>query len=155
MKMKYRWLLLITPVLMADAHGEIDATVLKIKRISDGDTLVSTEDIRIRLWGIDTPERDQPYGDSATGALANMLDNQKLYLKTMDVDRYGRKVAVIYTADGDEVNLKMVCDGHAWWYERYASRASDYEQCQEDAQKNKRGLWAEENPLAPWDWRRK
>ena len=95
MKMKYRWLLLITPVLMADAYGEIDVTVLKIKRISDGDTLVSTEDIRIRLWGIDTPERDQPYGDSATGALANMLENQKLYLKTIDVDRYGRKVAII------------------------------------------------------------
>ena len=43
-------------------------------------------------------------------------------------NREGRKVAVIYTADGDEENLKMVCDGHAWWYERYASRASDYEQ---------------------------
>ena len=55
------------PVVLADAYAEIDAL-----RISDGDTLVS-EDIRIRLWGIDTPERDQPYGDSATGALA-MLD---------------------------------------------------------------------------------
>ena len=83
MKMKYGWLLLITPVLMADAFGEIDTTAFKLKRISNGDTLVSTEDTRIRLWGIDTPERDQPYGDSATGALANMLDNQKLYLKTI------------------------------------------------------------------------
>ena len=104
MKMKYRWLLLITPVFMADAYGEIDATAFKLKRISDGDTLVSTEDTRIRLWGIDTPERDQPYGDSATGALANMLDNQKLFLKTKDVDRYGREVAVIYNADGSKVS---------------------------------------------------
>jgi endonuclease YncB( thermonuclease family) len=58
-------------------------------------------------------------------------------------------------SDGDEVNLEMVCDGHAWWYERYAKKASDYKQCQEDAQKNKRGLWAEDDPVAPWDWRRR
>ena len=84
-----------------------------------------------------------------------MLNNQKLYLETKDVDRYGRTVGVIYTADGDEINLELVCDGHAWWYERYAKRATDYKQCQEAAQKNKRGLWAEEDPVAPWDWRRR
>ena len=107
-----------------------DAVQFKLKRILDGDTVVTTEDIRIRLWGIDTPERDQSYGSDATAALTEMLNNQKLYLETKDVDRYGRTVGVIYTADGDEINLEMVCDGHAWWYERYAKKASDYKQCQ-------------------------
>ena len=132
-----------------------DAIQFKLKRISDGDTVVTTEDIRIRLWGIDTPERDQRYGSDATEALTGMLHDQQLYLETKDVDRYGRAVGVIYIANGDEINLEMVCDGHAWWYERYAKRATDYEQCQSDARKNKRGLWAEEDPVAPWDWRRR
>ena len=137
---------------LAEVPG--DAVQFKLKRVSDGDTVVTTEDTRIRLWGIDTPERDQRYGSDATEALTVMLNNQRLYLETKDVDRYGRTVGVIYTDGGDEINLEMVCDGHAWWYKRYAKKATDYKQCQEAAQQNKRGLWAEEEPVAPWDWRR-
>ena len=152
--MKYLFLLCFAISASAVAEVPSDSVQFKLKRISDGDTVVTTEDTRIRLWGIDTPERDQSYGSDATEALTEMLNNQQLYLETKDVDRYGRTVGVIYTGVGVEVNLEMVCDGNAWWYERYAKRATDYEQCQEDAQKNKRGLWAEEDPIAPWDWRR-
>lgn len=150
-------LLLVCCLFFSPAFAEVPSDVVqfKLKRISDGDTVVTTEDTRIRLWGIDTPERDQRYGSNATAALTEMLNNQQLYLETKDVDRYGRTVGVIYTADGDEINRELVCGGHAWWYERYAKRATDYEQCQEAAQKNKRGLWAEEDPIAPWDWRRR
>ena len=153
--MKKRLLFPVIISLSAVAEVPSDAVQFNLKRISDGDTVVTTEDIRIRLWGIDTPERDQRYGSDATAALTEMLNNQQLYLETKDVDRYGRTVGVIYTADGDEINLEMVCDGHAWWYERYAKKATDYEQCQEAAQKNKRGLWADEEPMAPWVWRRR
>jgi endonuclease YncB( thermonuclease family) len=83
-----------------------------------------------------------------------MLNDQQLYFETKDVDRYGRTTGVIYTADGSDVNLEMVCDGNAWRYERYAKKASDCKQCQEDAQRNNRGLWANEDPLVPRDWRR-
>ena len=153
--MKKRLLFPVIISLSAVAEVPSDAVQFNLKRISDGDTVVTTEDIRIRLWGIDTPERDQRDGSDATEALTVMLNNQRLYLETKDVDRYGRTVGVIYTADGDEINLEMVCDGHAWWYERYAKKATDYEQCQEAAQKNKRGLWADEEPMAPWVWRRR
>ena len=149
--MKYIFLLCFAISASAVAEVPSDVVQFKLKRISDGDTVVTTEDIRIRLCGIDTPERDQRYGSDATEALTVMVNNQQLYLETKDVDRYGRTVGVIYTADGDEINLEMVCDGNAWWYERYAKRATDYEQCQEDAQKKKRGLWVDEEPLAPWD----
>ena len=152
--MKYIFLLCFAISASAVAEVPSDAVQFKLKRISDGDTVVTTENTRIRLWGIDTPEREQSHGADATAALTEMLHDQQLYLESKDVDRYGRTVGVIYTADGDEVNLEMVCDGHAWWYERYANKASDYKQCQDDAQKNKRGLWAEEEPVAPWDWRR-
>ena len=153
--MKKRLLFPIIISLSAVAEVPNDAVQFKLKRISDGDTVVTTEDTRIRLWGIDTPERDQQHGTDATEALTEMLNNQRLYLETKDVDRYGRTVGVIYTDGGDEINLEMVCDGRAWWYERYAKKATDYKQCQEDAQQNKRGLWAEEEPIAPWDWRRR
>lgn len=149
--------ILIAIILSFSVSAEVPsgAVQFSLKRISDGDTIVTTGDTRIRLWGIDTPERNQLYGSDATAALTEMLNNQQLYFETKDVDRYGRTVGVIYTADGDEINLELVCDGHAWWYERYAKRATDYEQCQEDARKHQRGLWAEEDPVAPWDWRRR
>ena len=153
--MKRSILIAITLSLSVSAEVPSGAVQFSLKRISDGDTIVTTGDTRIRLWGIDTPERNQLYGSDATDALTEMLNNQQLYLETKDVDRYGRTVGVIYTADGDEINLEMVCDGHAWWYERYAKKATDYKQCQKEAKKNKRGLWAEEDPVAPWDWRRR
>ena len=152
-----KYLLALCTGLSLSVFAEVpsDAVQFKLKRISDGDTVVTTEDTRIRLWGIDTPEREQPYGADATEALTVMLHNQQLYLETKDIDRYGRTVGVIYTDDGDEINFEMVCGGNAWWYERYAKKATAYKQCQEDAQKNKRGLWAEEDPVAPWEWRRR
>lgn len=152
-KLNHRWLSMLTPILMTNVYGETDATPIKLKHVSDGDTIVTSDDTRIRLWGIDTPERNQQYGSHATAALTEKLHEQQLYLETKDVDRYGRTVGVIYTAHGDEVNLDMVCEGHAWWYQRYAEMAINYKQCQEDAQRDKRGLWAEESPVAPWDWR--
>ena len=147
--MKYLFLLCFAISASAVAEVPSDSVQFKLKRISDGDTVVTTEHTRIRLWGIDTAERDQSYGSDATEALTEMLNSQRLYLETKDVDRYGRTVGVIYTANGDEVNLEMVCDGPAWWYERYVKRASDYKQCQQPAQKSKRGLWADESPAAP------
>ena len=93
--MKYLFLLCFAISLSAIAAVPSDAVQFKLKRISDGDTVVTTEDTRIRLWGIDTPERDQQHGTDATEALTEMLHNQQLYLETKDVDRYGRTVGVI------------------------------------------------------------
>jgi len=151
---KYLFVLCVGMSLSAIAEVPSDAVQFKLKRISDGDTVVTTEDTRIHFWGIDTPERDQSYGSDATEALTVMLNDQQLYFETKDVDRYGRTAGVLCTADGSDVNLEMVCDGNAWRYERYAKKASDYKQCQEDAQRNNRGLWANEDPVAPRDWRR-
>ena len=84
--MKYIFLLCFAISASAVAEVPSDAVQFKLKRISDGDTVVTTEDTRIRLWGIDTPERNQRYGSDATAALTQMLNNQQLYLETKDVD---------------------------------------------------------------------
>lgn len=131
------------------------ATEFDLKRVIDGDTVVASDETRIRLWGIDTPERNQPHGKSSTKALESLLEGKRLYLEIKDVDRYGRTIGVIHIDDGDSINLLMVCYGQAWWYERYAKQASDYRSCQEAAQTKRLGLWQKDNPTAPWNWRRK
>ncbi|MDA7583902.1 thermonuclease family protein [Luminiphilus sp.] len=136
--------------------GEVPASAQKhtLKRIIDGDTVELTDGTRIRLHGIDTPERDQPYGKQATRQLDGLL-GRTVYVEKKDIDRYGRVVAVLWSADGTNVNAAMVCGGHAWWYERYARFDSELRDCQSEAQKAMLGLWAKEGAVAPWDWRKR
>ena len=140
--------------LNAAAEPLQNTTRIAIKRVYDGDTIVTSANERVRLWGIDTPEKDQPYGTKATATLQHLLSSDRLLLETKDVDRYGRTIGIIYTGDGLEVNLEMVCLGMGWWYQRYAKNASRYKICQQKAQKSNVGLWNRQNPIAPWDWRR-
>ena len=90
-----------------------EAKWVKVDRVVDGDTIVLMDKTRVRLHGIDTPERDQPYGNQATRALDGLIKT-KVFVEEQDTDRYGRLVGVLYTAEGLNVNLAMVCSGHAW-----------------------------------------
>ena len=72
---------------------------VKVDRVVDGDTIVLMDKTRVRLHGIDTPERDQPYGEQATGALDALIET-KVFVEEKDTDRYGRLVGVLYTAEG-------------------------------------------------------
>ena len=131
-----------------------DADQHSLKRIIDGDTVELTDGTRIRLHGIDTPERDQPYGRQATRQLDRLL-SRTVYVEEKDTDRYGRVVAVLWSADGTNANAAMVCGGHAWWYKRYARFDSELRDCQKYAQVENLGLWAAAEPVAPWDWRKR
>ena len=90
-----------------------EAKWVKVDRVVDGDTIVLMDKTRVRLHGIDTPERDQPYGKQATRALDALIET-KVFVAEKDTDRYGRLVGVLYTPEGLNVNLAMVCGGHAW-----------------------------------------
>jgi len=126
-------------------------------RITDGDTFTlrysSTEDERVRLHGIDAPERAQPHGSAAGAALASLIEGREVRVEVVDRDNYGRLVGRIWVDDLD-VNLAMVRDGHAWWYEYYAKDRHDLEQAEDAARRAQRGLWAQRNPIPPWEWRR-
>ena len=150
------WVLMLPVQTASDRPSGIpdEAKWAKVDRVVDGDTVYIKDGTKIRLHGIDTPERDQPYGKQATRALDGLIKT-KVYVLEKDTDRYGRLVAVLYTPEGLNVNLEMVCGGHAWWYERYARFDSDLEDCQESAQEARLGLWADDDPVAPWAWRRK
>ena len=124
-----------------------------IAKVIDGDTIELSDGTRVRLHGIDTPEYDQPYGKEATREL-NKLLGRSVYVETTDTDRYGRTVAALWTSDGVNVNLEMVCRGAAWWYERYAKRDTELRECQESARESNLGLW-DGDPVEPWEWRKK
>ena len=135
-----------------------EAKYAKVDRVYDGDTLVLMGGSRariIRLDGIDAPERDQPYGPMATAALEYMV-GRSVYLVEVDEDRYGRLVGQLYhSKDGYDINASMVCAGYAWWYERYAPDSQILNNCQIEARQAPKGLWEDEDPMPPWEWRRK
>ena len=97
-----------------------EAKYVKVDRVIDGDTIVLMDGSRVRLEGIDAPERDQPYGPTATAALEYMVGRSVYYVET-DKDRYERMLATLYhSKEGYNINASLVCAGFAWWYERYA-----------------------------------
>jgi micrococcal nuclease len=127
----------------------------KVTRVIDGDTidvLLASGRIRVRLHGVDAPERDQPGGAAATSWLTEMLSNQAVLLEPVSQDQYDRMVAVVHLRDRN-INRELVAAGHAWAYRQYMRR-SDGELCsaEEQARQKGAGLWAEP-AHAPWEFR--
>ena len=92
-----------------------EAKYVNVDRVTDGDTIVLMDSTRVRLHGIDTPERDQPYGPTATAALEYMVGRSVYYVET-DEDRYERMLATLYhSKEGYNINASLVCTGFAWW----------------------------------------
>ena len=132
-----------------------EARYAKVDRVIDGDTIVLIDRSRVRLEGIDAPERDQPYGSVATAALEHMVGRAIYYVET-DEDRYERMLATLYhSKEGYNINASLVCAGFAWWYERYAPDNQLLKKCQKEAREAPKGLWEDEDPMPPWKWRRR
>ena len=129
----------------------------RVVRVADGDTISvldgNKKQYKIRFYGIDTPEYDQPHGDAASRALAQRLADKTVGIVIKDVDRLGRTVGVVYL-DGVNVNVEMVRAGHARWYQHYAGANRTLQMAQGHAQANHLGIWQSADPIPPWDWRR-
>jgi endonuclease YncB( thermonuclease family) len=144
----------------ADANAGQTRYDGRVVEVIDGDTIevlvegVPKEMLRIRLSGIDTPERGQPWARRARQALAARVGGAEVRINAVTTDRYGRIVGEVY-ADDVCVNCELVREGHAWVYRRYTSDAVLIG-LEEEARRTGRGLWglpaAERIP--PWEWRR-
>ncbi len=124
-------------------------------RVIDGDT-IRIGSVRIRLWGIDAPERDQTCGgleagSMATAALSRIIGDNPVTCEAVDTDRYGRTVATCSVA-GADIGGSMVRAGWAWDYARYSG--SEYADEEDEARVNGRGVWAA-ICVPPWEWRRR
>jgi endonuclease YncB( thermonuclease family) len=124
-------------------------------RVLDGDTidvLQDTKTVRIRLANIDAPEKKQPFGSWSTSQLKKLITGQTVTVTYTQTDRYGRVLGRVVTDSGIEANRFMVQVGAAWVYEQYNTEPS-YPSLQREAEVHKRGLWADSNPIPPWEWR--
>ncbi len=149
-------LFLITLIAVFSLSVQAEIITGKVIKVADGDTLTlltdSNKKIRIRLAGIDAPERKQPFGNSAKEILAKLVFQKKILIETQTKDRYRRTVGIVFL-DNQNVNNELVRQGMAWVYKKYTDNETLYKL--EDKAKTRRiGLWADETPIAPWDWRR-
>jgi endonuclease YncB( thermonuclease family) len=111
--------------------------------------------MRVRLHGIDTPERGQPWFTESMAALSTFVSGKQIDIEPFEQDRYDRMIGIVYLGELN-VNLELVKRGHAWAFRKYM-RKEDAELCIQEAAARtaKRGLWTDPKPIAPWEWRRK
>ena len=125
--------------------------------VLDGDTievLHNTRAERIRLNGIDCPEKGQAYGKRAKQAASELVFGKEVTLQTYGKDKYGRTIADVLLPDGTNVNHTLVKDGWCWWYRKYAPRDVILEELETRARAVGIGLWADPHPVPPWEWRK-
>ena len=113
---------------------------------------------KVRLAGIDCPERKQPWGQRAKQALSGYVFDRDVTVDWGKRDRYGLIVGKVLDGERD-VNLALVRDGTCWWYRKYADEQSPvdrglYEAAEDAARDQRRGLWVDPDPIPSWDWRR-
>jgi len=137
----------------------LSATITgKVVKVADGDTITILDSSKrlhkIRLYGIDTPEKSQAYGKKAKKFTANLVAGKSVNVKVYDTDRYGRSVGVVFVA-GTNVNQEIIRNGFAWQYRKYckASFCDDWLGLERQARNGGVGLWSDTTPVAPWEWR--
>ena len=149
-------LIIISLFLIFSLSAQAKTTEGLVVKIADGDTLTlltsSNKKIKIRLAGIDTPEIKQPFGNKAKQALAKLVFHKKVLIEVQTKDRYGRTVGIVFV-DGQNVNYELVRQGMAWVYRKYTDDEIFYS-LEAQAKIKKSGLWAGEQPIAPWNWRK-
>jgi endonuclease YncB( thermonuclease family) len=128
----------------------------RVVGVVDGDTidvLVGHETRRVRLSGIDTPERGQPWADRATRALSRRVFGKEVRVNDVGTDRHGRTLGEVY-ADNLCVGCELVREGNAWVYRKYTDDPVLYK-LEAEARAARRGLWSlpEAQQVPPWEWR--
>lgn len=152
--MRTLWLLIF---LIACNTAELPDQNGKVVGIADGDTFTmlttANKQVKVRLYGIDCPERTQDFGTVARQGLSSLIFGQIVRLDKKDKDRYGRIIAIVYNNKGVNVNEEMLRKGLAWHYTQYDQNPA-WTDLVYGAQRKKLGLWATVNPTPPWLYRK-
>jgi micrococcal nuclease len=142
-------LLVVGPGIAADFEGEVI-------RVLDGDTIEVLHEKhpeRIRLYGIDCPEKGQSFGQKAKQATSSLLFGKDVRIETHGRDKHRRTLGTVF--DGDlNVNQELVKEGWCWWFRKFVPKDQTMKQFEQAAKDAKKGLWADPNPVPPWLYRR-
>lgn len=149
-----------------------DTLTGRVVGIADGDTITVLDAVRqqhrIRVAGIDAPEKAQPFGQRSKENLSRLVFSKDVRIEWDKRDRYGRIIGKIWVQPSDcprcgltlDAGLAQLSAGMAWWYRKFASEQSAedrgrYQFEEDEARARRVGLWREVDPVPPWDWRRK
>ena len=142
----------------------------KVVQVAEGDTIMvldsSKVQHRVRLAGIDAPEKGQPFGNASRKILRDLVSGKEVKVEYEKHDRYERIVGKVWITPPDcpacgktlDVGLTQITTGMAWWFRRYAHEQSPddqmwYELAEEEAKAKKVGLWQDKKPVPPWEFR--
>jgi endonuclease YncB( thermonuclease family) len=129
--------------------------------LADGDTLTvltpAREQVKVRLAGIDAPEKAQAFGSQSRQALAEFAFRKNVQVSWTKKDRYGRVIGVVYLG-GKDAGLELIRRGLAWHYKHYEfeqrpEQRAAYSAAEEKARSAHLGIWQDKEPTAPWDFR--
>lgn len=147
-----RFAVVLLAAITAPAYADFAGQVVHVQ---DGDTLtvlVKRTQIRVRLASIDAPESKQAFGTRSRQSLAALCARKPAEVVDHGKDRYGRTIGRVSCA-GTDANAAQVSRGMAWVYVKYAPAGSPLYALEAQARANRAGLWADPQPVAPWEWR--
>lgn len=156
---KFFWLFAVFILALQTSASFVEAESItgKVVAVSDGDTITVMDrgfGRKVRLDGIDAPERKQDYGNRARQFVASRTFGKTVTVSSRGTDKYGRTIGVVSLPDQTILNHDIVGNGFAWWYRRYAPNDHTLERLESEARAARRGLWQQANPLPPWEFRR-
>lgn len=134
----------------------------RVVGVADGDTITvldsTNTQYKIRLAGIDAPEKKQPFGNVSKKSLSDLVYDKQVYVYWKKQDRYGRTIGKVIVG-GVDANLQQIKRGMAWFYKKYQNELTmddrlAYLHAHQDAESNKAGLWIDIESVAPWDFRK-
>lgn len=154
---KLRFLIALVALLILPGQAPASEFSGPVVSVLDGDTievLHSNRAERIRLNGIDCPEKGQAYGKKAKQATSALVFGKEVRLQTFGKDKYGRTIADVLLTDGTNVNHELAKNGWCWWYRKYAPGDVELEKLEKAAREAKKGLWVDPAPIPPWVYRK-
>lgn len=148
-----KWFILFGVLLPTLCYAQLSG---KVVSIADGDTftmLINNKQVKVRLHGIDCPEKGQDFYQVAKDFLSSQIFNKTVQVRKTKTDRYRRVVGIV-TIDDVVVNEKMLEAGLAWHYGKYDKNPA-WKKLEQTARQKKAGLWKLANPTPPWEFRKR
>lgn len=128
----------------------------KVVGVNDGDTfelMVGNRKLKVRLEGVDCPEKGQPFGNAAKRYTSDMIFGKRVSIHVKSYDRYKRAIAIVYLPGGGTLNEALLSSGMAWHFKKYNNNKS-WARLENQARRSRTGLWSDPNAIPPWEFRK-